>query len=76
MDGKIGIVMEVTEQRDRETIQSLGPAPEGNLLAYDSRTVGLDQRGISSESGHTSGRCEADKFPPGRRKKRQSVSGP
>src|ERR1035437_11131634 len=76
MNGKIRIVVKVAEKRDGEAFQPGRPTPERNFLANDSRTVGRNQRGVGSESGHSCGRCEANKFSSGRRKKRQSVSGP
>ncbi len=76
MNGEIRIVMEVAELRDGEAIQPLRPAPESNFLTNNSWTVRFHQRGIGGERGHTSGRCEANEFSSGRRKKRQSVSGP
>lgn len=76
MNGKIRIVVKVAEKRDGKAFQPGRPTPECNFLANDSRTVGRNQRGVGSERGHSRGRCEANKFSSGRRKKRQSVSGP
>jgi hypothetical protein len=59
--------MKVAQQGDAEPLESLGPAAEGDLLAHDSRKVWLDEYGVGSECSHASGRCEADKLPPGRR---------
>lgn len=68
--------MKVAEERDSEAVQPGRPTPERNFPAYNSRKVGLDQRGVGGKGGHTGGRCEANKFSSGRNKKRQSVSGP
>jgi hypothetical protein len=76
MDGKIRIVMEVAEEGDGEAFQPLRPTTKRNFLANNSRKVGCDQRGIDGKGSHSSGRCKANKFSSGSRKKRQSVSGP
>lgn len=67
--------MEIAEQSDAEAFEPRGPAPQGNFLAHDAGMVGLEQHGLGGECSHAGGRREADKLPPGRRKKRQSVSG-
>src|SRR5579864_3457624 len=76
MDGKMRIVMEVAEQSDGEAFQPLRPTTKRNFLANNSRKVGCDQRGIDRKGSHSSGRCKANKFSSGSRKKRQSISGP
>lgn len=67
--------MEIAEQSDSEAFEPGGPATKGNFLAHDAGTVGLEQHRVGGECGHAGGRREADKLPPGRRKKRQSISG-
>ncbi|MGA2947562.1 MAG: hypothetical protein ABSD86_09440 [Candidatus Sulfotelmatobacter sp.] len=41
VDGKIRVIMKVAEQRDGETIHSLGPAWQPEILAHDVRAVRL-----------------------------------
>ncbi len=75
MDGKIRIVMEVTEERDGEAFQPGGPTPERDFFANDPGTVGLDQCGVGGKGRHASGGCEADKLSSGDGRKGNRFSG-
>jgi hypothetical protein len=43
MNRKIGIVMEIAEQSDRETIQPLRPTWQKKILAHNARTIRFEQ---------------------------------
>jgi hypothetical protein len=47
MDGKIRVVMEIAKQRDGEAIHPFWPARQEKVLAYDARTVGLEEDSVS-----------------------------
>src|ERR1700674_1416976 len=76
MNREIRIVMKVAEEGDAEARQSGRPTPKRNFFANNSRTVWLYQHSIGGNASQASGRCDADKFSPGNREKRQSVSDP
>ena len=68
------VEVEIAEKRDGEALQARGPAAKSDLLPDDSRTVGLEQRGLDGEGRNAGGRREADKLSPGHGEKGQSDS--
>lgn len=47
MNRKIRVVMEIAEQRDGEAIQPFWPVRQEKVLAYDPRTVRLEEDSVS-----------------------------
>jgi len=49
MGRKVRVVMEITEQRNRESAHALRPARQKKIMAHNARTVRLKQNGISGK---------------------------
>lgn len=73
MDGKIGVVMEVTEKSDIEAVETDRPAREQNLLAYKPGTIGLKQDGVCAERSYSGACGKTYELSPVNWKKGQSV---
>ena len=63
MLGKIGVVVEVAEQRDRESVHLGRPAAKSDILAHDARTIGLDENRVGGDGGDSSNRRETNELP-------------
>lgn|SRR5579871_790243 len=71
MNGKERVIVEVTQERDREAIKSRWPPPELDLVIKDDRTIRFKQKGIHTEGRHTTDGCELKKLSPIEREERQ-----
>jgi hypothetical protein len=71
MDGKIRVIVEITEQRDREAVKSRGPTPQLDLLVKHLRNIRLKQKGIRREGVRTTNCGEFKELSPIDRKERQ-----
>ncbi len=70
---EVGIVMEVAEQRDIESVEVSRPAAQTNFAPHELWAIGLNENSVRSESGYTRARCETYEFSSVNRKKRQSM---
>src|SRR5215469_6809895 len=73
MNGKERVIVEITQQCDREAIESRRPTPQPDLLVKDHRTIRLKQKGIHPESRHTTNGCESKELSPIDWKERQTL---
>jgi hypothetical protein len=75
MNGKVRIVVKVTELSDGEAIQARRPTSQANLLPDDSNAIGFKERRVHCESADARSRSETEKSASIDGRKSQSVLG-
>ena len=73
VNGEVRVVVEITQKRDGEAIETRRPASQVNLLFDELKAIGLDEDSVCGERTDSRGRCEPDQISAADTKRCQSV---